>query len=303
MSEKINADSVLRELISKAYKLDDGKMAEIFEADDATTESVTAALLGMDVERVSLLKKANADNKDSFNQGYAKAKKEERAAFENEVKEALGISSDTTGIDLINEVIAEKVKGAGGSMTEEDIKKSPVYQSMERQFKAQLKEAETTSATKLEELQKEFQATQTFNTVKDKASQLLAGLNPVQSKNERVASTIKNQFLNELKGYEYQVQDDGSLLVMKDGKVETNSHGHTKSFDDIVKEVAGNFYEFSNNNGGGNAGNENNGQGGGSVGKVFKNDDEANAYVNDMTIPIAERMEAFNAYNAAKSAQ
>ena len=53
------------------------------------------------------------DNKESFQQGYAKAKKEERQLFEKEIKEALEIESDTTGIDLITEIITERTKNAG----------------------------------------------------------------------------------------------------------------------------------------------------------------------------------------------
>ena len=37
---KIDALSILKGLISKAYKMEDGKIAEIFDAENATNDSI-----------------------------------------------------------------------------------------------------------------------------------------------------------------------------------------------------------------------------------------------------------------------
>lgn len=304
---KIDALSVLKGLLSKAYKLDDGKIAEIFDAENATTESIAAALLAEDTQRVSLLKKQNADNKDSFNQGYAKATKEQRAAFEKEIKEALEVESENTGIDLINEIITAKAPAGGkaAELTDEDVRKHAVYQTMERAFKKQIKEAGETHTAAIEKLQSEYEANQTFYNVRDTAGVILQGLNPILAKNPKVASTIQNQFYNELKGYGYEKQADGSYLPTKDGKVMTDAHGHSVTFEDLVKSTAENYFEFQANNGGANASNENKGgaQGGGSAAKTFKSDKEAADYANDTSVPIADRMAAVSAYNASKAAE
>ena len=63
---KIDALSVLKGLLSKAYKMDDGKIAELFDAENATDESIAAALLAEDTQRVSLLKKQNKDSVAMF---------------------------------------------------------------------------------------------------------------------------------------------------------------------------------------------------------------------------------------------
>jgi hypothetical protein len=305
---KIDALSILKGLISKAYKMEDGKIAEIFDAENATNDSIAAALIAEDAVRVSSLKKQNADNKDSFNQGYAKATKEQRTAFEKEIKEALGVDSENTGIDLINEVIAAKApagdKGAA-TLTDEDVKKHSVYQTMERNFKKQLKETTEAKVAEIEKLQNDYKANETFYSVRDKAGVILQGLNPILAKNPKVAATIQNQFFNELKGYGFEQQADGSLLPTKESKVQTDAHGHTITFDDLVKNTAENYFEFQANNGGGNAGNENKGsaQGGGSAAKTFKSDKEAAEYANDSNVPIADRMAAMTAYNAGKAAE
>lgn len=305
---KIDALSIVKGFLSKVYKMDDGKLAEIFDAENATDESIAAALIAEDAVRVSSLKKQNADNKDSFNQGYAKATKEQRAAFEKEIKEALEVDSESTGLDLINEVIAAKAPAGGkgaAELTDEDVKKHAVYQTMERTFKKQLKDTTEAKTAEIEKLQNEYKANETFYSVRDKAGVILQGLNPILAKNPKVAATIQNQFFNELKGYGFEQQADGSYLPTKDGKVQTDAHGHTITFDDLVKSTAENYFEFQANNGGGNAGNENKGgaQGGGSAAKTFKSDKEAAEYANDTSVPIADRMAAMTAYNAGKAAE
>ena len=55
------------------------------------------------------------------------------------------------------------------------------------------------------------------------------------SKNPKVAGTIRNQFLAELQGYDFEKQADGTWLITKDGKVLEDGHGHSKSFEDIKK--------------------------------------------------------------------
>lgn len=295
-NETINALDVLKGLISKANKLDDGTMAEIFEAENATTESVLAKLLELDTNRVSLLKKQNSDNKDSFNQGYAKAKKEERLAFENEIKESLEVASTSTGIDLINDIIKLKAPtGAEAEVTDDLVKKHPAYQNMERGFKKSLKEANENYTKDLESIKGEHKRTLVFQGVKDSANVILQELSPVMAKNPKVAQTIKNQFFNELQAYGYEQQEDGSFLATKDGKVVEDAHGHTVAFKDIVKGVAENYFEFQGNNGGGNAGNNNQG-GTGAGARVFKNFSELSEYASDTSVPIADRAAAMAAW-------
>lgn len=305
-TNKVEALSILKGLLSKAYKMDDGKINELFDAEGATTESVLKTLEDLDVQRVASLKKVNADNKDSFNQGYAKATKEQRSKFEEEIKAELGIESESTGIDLVKEIIAaQSGEGKGTQLTDDDVKKHPVYQQMERTFKKQLKDANDEHTAKVQELEQNFAANETFYGVRDKATTLLNGLNPIISKNAKVAGTIQSQFLNELKGYGYEKQADGSYLPTKDGKVITDAHGHTVTLDELVKNVAENYYEFQSNNGGQNAGNQNNGgqQGGAGAAKTFKSDKEAADYANDASVPIADRMAAVKAYNDSKTAE
>lgn len=82
--------NILLGLVSKTVKIDNGKLDELLSSDGATEESVINSLLELDVNRVAEIKKSV--DLDKFKEGYAKAKKEERSAFEKEVKDKFNFS-------------------------------------------------------------------------------------------------------------------------------------------------------------------------------------------------------------------
>ena len=289
--------------MSKAYKLDDGTIGEILNAENADEKGVISKILELDTQRVDKLKTSGGKD-GTFQDGYAKAKKEVLSDFEKQLKETFETESEKTGLDLITEILTAKTSEAGkkGQLTDDDVKKHPVYQVAEKAFKKQLTEKETEFKTKLSEVESAAKKAQTFSSVKDNALAILEGLNPIYAKNPKVVTTIKNQFLNELQGFEFERQADGSWLVTKDGKVVEDGHGHSKSFECIIKETSESYFEFQENNGGQNAGNENkdNGSGGNVTVPKFKNQAEADAYAANESIPLEQRIKALDEYTQAQ---
>lgn len=298
--------TILTGLLSKAYKLDEGKIAEILKdgEENANENEILKAILEVDTERVASLKKQNADNKESFQQGYAKAKKEERQLLEQEIKDQFEVESDKMGIDLITEIV-ENLTASGskkGELTDDDVKKHPLYLTAEKNFKKQLTEAKSDYETKISDLQTKVAKENTFAVIKENASAILEGLNPIIPKSAKVSATIRNQFLNELKGYEYEKQADGSWLVTKEGKIVEDSHGHSKNFEDIVKEISESYFEFAENNGGSNAGNEGSSSAGGSGSATvpkFKSQADADAYALNEAVPLEQRIKALEDWSAS----
>lgn len=301
--------NIITGLLSKAFKLDDGKIAEILKdgEENANESEILKSILELDADRVAQFKKQNADNKESFQQGYAKAKKEEREKFESEIKEEFGIDSDTTGTNLITELVNQRTAEAAkkGEFSEDDVKKHSAYLTLEKSLKKQLTEQKTEYEKKIEEMQTSAKKDSTFAVIRENANAVLESFNPIFAKNKNVAANIKNQFLNELKGYDYDQQPDGSWLVTKDGKVIDDAHGHSKSFEDIVRSVSENYFDFAENNGGSNAGNQNRDDRSGSGGTAprFKNQSEADAYSLNEAIPLDQRIKAMEDWNSQNSNQ
>lgn len=303
---------IITGFLSRAYKLDDGKLAELLKdgEDGITEDDAITALLELDSTRVATIKKAT-DTTGKFQEGYAKAKKEERENFEKEIRERFGIESDTTGVDLIDEIVTTKAEKGGkkGEVTEDDVKKHPVYQTLETRYKKDIKAKEDEWQAKLTEVETKYKSENTFGTVKSKALTLLDGLKPVLPGNPEIASNQKQWFIGALKDYQFDIQDGDRVVVMKDGKVVEDGHGNSLDFTDLVKTTASKFFEFQKNNGGSNAGNSNEqtpagGGGGGDYPAGVKkptNLDELSAILNNQEIKLADRQKVAEVYEAENS--
>ena len=107
----------LNGFLSKTLKMDDEELASLYnEAGELT--SLTAAEKA-DTSRVTKLKEENDSQ-------YKRGQKEVATKLETKLKEKYGVSSDETGVDLVDLILTtelEKVKGKG----DEDITAHPEY--------------------------------------------------------------------------------------------------------------------------------------------------------------------------------
>lgn len=242
---------IITGLLSTVYKLDADKIAEIL-TDGATPTEILAKVVELDKVRVRDLTTKLGTTK--FQEGYKKAKAEERTAVETEIKAHYGVESDKTGTELFDELLAAKA-GEAGLTSEDAIKKSPTYQALESRLKTEVKKITDEKTKEITELKSGYAKENAFSVVGKNAIDLLTSLNPVLPKNAAVAETYKNNFLSALKnGYEYEQQADGKILVSKDGKLLEDAHGNTLAWDEHVKSIAGTHFEFAQNNGGANSG-------------------------------------------------
>ena len=300
--------TIITGLLSKAYNFDNGKIAELFK--DGETElseqqqtEILNKILEIDAQRVENIKKS-VDKKDAFQDGFKKAKSEVLTDFEKGLKEKFGVESDKTGLELVEEVVSKKSEGGqGGDVTEDAIKRSKVFQDMESNLKKQITTVKTEYETKINEIQDGYKAEQTFSNVSQKALQIFNGLNPILPQNKTVADNQVKFFVNTLKDFKFDVQDERIVVMDKDGKVLEDGHGNSRSFEDIVKETASGLFEFKANNGGSGSGNGGQGPGGsgssyaGSVPKTFE---ELEKVMSDTSISIEDRSNIMAEYEKAQ---
>ena len=300
--------TIITGLLSKAYNFDNGKIAELFK--DGETElseeqqtEILNKILEIDAQRVENIKKS-VDKKDAFQDGFKKAKSEVLTDFEKGLKEKFGIESDKTGLELVEEVVSKKSEGGqGGDVTEDAIKRSKVFQDMESNLKKQVTTVKTEYETKINEIQDGYKAEQTFSNVSQKALQIFNGLNPILPQNKTVADNQVKFFVNTLKDFKFDVQDERIVVMDKDGKVIEDGHGNSRSFEDIVKETASGLFEFKANNGGSGSGNGGQGQGGSGssyAGNVPKTFEELEKVMSDTSISIEDRSNIMAEYEKAQ---
>ena len=299
--------TIITGLLSKAYNFDNGKIAELFK--DGETElseqqqtEILNKILEIDAQRVENIKKS-VDKKDAFQDGFKKAKSEVLTDFEKGLKEKFGVESDKTGLELVEELVSKKSEGGQGDLTEDVIKRSKVFQDMESNLKKQVTTVKTEYETKINEIQDGYKAEKTFSNVSQKALQIFNGLNPILPQNKTVADNQVKFFVNTLKDFKFDVQDERIVVMDKDGKVIEDGHGNSRSFEDIVKETASGLFEFKANNGGSGSGNGGQGQGGsgssyaGSVPKTFE---ELEKVMGDNSISIEDRSNIMAEYEKAQ---
>lgn len=300
--------TIITGLLSKAYNFDNGKIAELFkdgetELSEDQQKEILQKLLDEDAKRVEAIKKS-VDTKPAFQDGFKKAQGEILTKFEKDLKEKFSLESDKMGLELVEELVSKKSEGGqGGDVTEDAIKRSKVFQDMESNLKKQVTTVKTEYETKINEIQDGYKAEKTFSNVSQKALQIFNGLNPILPQNKTVADNQVKFFVNTLKDFKFDVQDERIVVMDKDGKVIEDGHGNSRSFEDIVKETASGLFEFKANNGGSGSGNGGQGQGGSGssyAGNVPKTFEELEKVMSDTSISIEDRSNIMAEYEKAQ---
>ena len=290
---------ILTGVLAKTLNLGDGEIAELIKDGEGVKESdVIQKILDLDVQRVEKIK-TSVDGKEKFQDGYKKGKEESLSKLEKQIKEKYGIQSEKLGVELVEEIITEKSKPV--ETDEETVKRSKTYQDLETRLKGELKTQKETYEQQIAGINSQTQREKTLSVANKKALDIFAGLEPVLPTSKQVADNQIGWFLKSMEEYDFDVQDD-RIVVMKDGKVVQDGHGNSRTFDDIVKEKAGKFFEFKKNNGSGNDG------GGGNPPAVNpdgypegvqkpKNLDELTAILNDPAIDSKAKVVVAETYD------
>lgn len=222
-------------------------------------------LLDKSAVRVASFKEAETKAHDK---GYSKAKAESITKFETELKEKYAIASDKQGAELIEFLVSEKIKGQGGELDEEKIKRSPIYLNTVEKLNKEKELAVKAESDKFNELNTKIQKESTFKTIAEQAKAVLDELKPIlptgQTPEGKSKAEIQVQrFLNQL-GSEYGFEMiDGNLLVTKDGKVLEDAHSNRIPLKDLVKKHASELWDFQEGEQRSGTGNSNNGGGAG----------------------------------------
>ena len=300
--------TIITGLLSKAYNQDTGKIAELLKNGEELSEEqqteILNKILELDTQRVENIKKS-VSTKEFIEQGYNKAKKEVLTKFEDELKAKFGIESDKTGQDLVDFIVSEKAEkgGSGEGLTEDAIKRSKFYQDLESKSKKELAELKTTYEKQIEDINNGHNYEKTFSEVSQKALTIFNGLNPILPQSKTVADNQVKIFVDSLKGFKFEKQDDRIVVMDSEGKVVQDAHGNSRSFEDIVKEQASGLFEFKANNGGSGSGNGGQGQGGSGssyAGNVPKTFEELEKVMSDTSISIEDRSNIMAEYEKAQ---
>lgn len=289
----------LAEGLETAYKIPEDDIATILPEDESefSSETFLSKFLEYDKDRVEII---GQKGKDKFEQGYSKGKKESLTKQEEQIREEFNIDdNDLVGIDLVKKVVeinSKKSKGDVSKLSDDELKSHPsvinLLTERENRFKTEKEQLIEEHQSKL----KEFSRKETMGKVSNKALDILDSLNPVLSEDPVRAKNQRNFLLRELDSLDFQINDSGNIIPLKDGKILEDQHGHSVNFEDFVSNKAKALYDFKQApergtppSGGGN------GSGGGS--QKFKSEAEYAKYMSDRSISLEDRKKAQESWN------
>ena len=220
---------------------DDEVAALLFEnADEGTIkDGALENLLAKDSNRIQKFKD---ERQTYYDNGFKKAQKESLSKLEEQIKETFEISSDAKGIDLIQEIVNTKVSSTE-NFDEEKVKVHPLFTKTVNELTKKIKDTEGIWEQKFDAREKDLAKQNTFQDIKNKARLLLENLKPILPSDSTKADKQLSFFYNELNGFEFENQD-GTIIIMKDGKLLEDKHGNRINFDAFIKDNAATIWDF-----------------------------------------------------------
>lgn len=230
---------LLSGLLSKTLNVDESGVAALFNADGTVKDDALNTLLNKDAERVKSMK---PDTTKIADDQYKKGVRETMEKFESNFKDKTGFDSELKGVDLVLAYADSKTKSTA-EITDDAVKKHSTYISAMDKLKKESKELLDAKEKELVDFKTAISKKETFSKVSTKALELFNSLKPIVSKDPIKAKNQMEDFIDKLKGFEYDIQGE-RIVILKDGKALEDEHGHAINFDSIVKSTADKYFDF-----------------------------------------------------------
>lgn len=225
-------------------------LAALATISGASTEELTAKLLSDDADTADIASelaavltthkdKVKAQKATDNSDGYKKAQREVLSKLEGDAKTKYGLTTDKTGLELIDEIVAAKA-GSPENIAEDVVKRSAAYLSLEKSVNDKVTEATKAADQKLTDLQTSYTRREQFDTVKAKALAEFDKLNPVLPTDPTAAGKRRERFVKDLEqGTNFELTQAGDVLLLDAaGKRREDAHGNPVKFSDHVKTLA-----------------------------------------------------------------
>lgn len=232
---KAEEQKKLNETLVKVFKLTEEQLSTLYNEDGDLTD--LNVVTNADEKRVA---KFNTEKTSQYNRGI----KEGAGKIEKEIKEKYTVESDLIGVELVDTILVRQVEEATKAGNK-DISKHPEYIKLQTDIGKQLKERDKEWQTKLDLKETEFKKSVIFDKVKSKALSFLESSKAILPADVNKAENWKATYINELKGFNYLENEDGTFTVLdKDGNALKDSHSNIRTFDEIIKESADKYFDY-----------------------------------------------------------
>lgn len=236
-------------------------------------------------------------------EAYKSAERKIKGDIQQQLKDKFSLESDSDQLDdLIDEVQTKltKTAGKGDKLTDDDVKKHPVYVNAEKQWQKQAKEAKDSGEKALNDFKAQVEGEKVFGDVSKEALSIFDKMNPVLSSDAGKAAKQREMVTRMLSDYKYERIDGVTVITDKNGNVVEDNLKNKVTLEAHVKSLVEPYFDFNvadprkapNGGNGGNGGSG--GPGAGAMkytGTLPKTKEEAAAMVVDGNISLEHRQE------------
>lgn len=267
------------------------------EGETTLKEDAEDIALGLIQEKIQGIKEeGKAKQKEAQDNFHKKGLKEASEKLESELREKYGLESDSQGIELVDELV-ERFKADDSKLTPDKIKLTDTYREREKQLKKEAAELLKAKGSEIEQLKTSFEKDKKWQTVQRDIRGILMEKKPVLPKNQRVAENLVNLFMDSFSEYDWQLDDNGNHVPVKNGERVEDNLGNALQFNKLVEARILDFFDLQVQDKKGSAGNEPTDEGAGDVPTKFASEEEYNNYIDNTTDPD-KRIQAYDNWKA-----
>lgn len=267
---------VAESFASSLHKIDAAGLRKALEISDDEKEIDSQKLIDFLISKQSEKLKLRDDA------GYQRAEKKILSGLEKDLRTEFNVSDDDTaelkGLDLIKHIVeavkAEPGKGGKSKLTDDEIKKHPIYLELEKSKITEVKKVQTEFETKIKEITDGQEYEKLLTDVERQALQIFTEMgDAILPEEKSIAEKHVNKLLiGELKGYKFQKNGDDILVLNPDGTRKEDKAGNAVTLKDLTQDVAKSNFQFKvsqKRENTGNGGKDDKDQGGGKGAKKY----------------------------------
>lgn len=224
---------VLQGVLVKSHNWTDTEVSSLFNEDGSLKDDALDSILNKQAE---VVEKQRAKAKAERDAQLQRGRRERGEELEKALKAAGVELEGATGEEAVEKFKAALEAKAKPSELEEDkVKTHPAYTKREKELLAQITAKEKEVADKLAERDAKDQRERTLSKVKQRAEELKSVLKPVLPDDEKIAKSQLRLLDLDINAVEFETDEDGTVLLKKDGKRLEKDNGHPMSLDEYLE--------------------------------------------------------------------
>ena len=192
--------------------------------------------------------------KEREKKGFDRAKSTVLSDLEKQIRKEFSVDdAELQGVDLVRHIAdttreaAEAKGGKSGKLTDDDVKKHPLFIDLEKAKKKEVDDLKKDFDAKIKAKDDERDYDRLLTDIDSEAEKVFTSIGEaVLPEDASIAAKHKKRLLmDELRAFKFQKSENGDIIVLNaDGTRHEDKAGNAKGFKDLVSEIAKQNFQF-----------------------------------------------------------